>query len=85
MTDSIFIDYRVFVCFKHKIPLYNSTELVRGGSRQRYINASKENCIVEKEIIYSDEWMEKMLWMVQDAEILLNNKFGFREPEWFKS
>ena len=27
--------------------------------------------------------MKKMLWMAEDAEILLNNQFGFKEPEWF--
>jgi len=29
--------------------------------------------------------MEKMLWMAENAEILLNNQFGFKEPEWFRS
>ncbi len=29
--------------------------------------------------------MEKMLWMAEDAEILLNNHFGFKEPDWFKN
>ncbi|EYE88054.1 Tn7 transposition protein D [Fervidicella metallireducens AeB] len=75
----------VFVCSKHKIPLYNSTELIRAGNRQRFISASKENCKVEKEINYPDDLMEKMLWMQEDAEILLNNQFGFKEPEWFQS
>ena len=75
----------VFVCSKHKIHLYNSTELIRAGNRQRYIGASHENCIVEKEISYSNDLMEKMLWMAEAAEILLNNQFGFKEPEWFRS
>ncbi|WP_457945399.1 TnsD family Tn7-like transposition protein [Caproiciproducens sp. LBM24188] len=75
----------VFVCSKHKIPLYNSTELIRAGNRQRYIGVSHENCIVKKEISYSNDLMEKMLWMAEDAEILLNNQFGFMEPEWFQS
>jgi hypothetical protein len=75
----------VFVCSKHKIPLYNSTELIRAGNRQKYIGASHKNCIVEKEISYSNDLMEKMLWMAEDAEILLNNQFGFKEPEWFRS
>ena len=75
----------VFVCPKHKIPLYKSTELIRAGNRQRFISASKENCKVEKEINYPDDLMKKMLWMAEDAEILLNNQFGFKEPEWFQS
>jgi len=75
----------VFVCSKHKMPLYNSTELIRAGNRQRYIGASHGNCIVEKEISYSNDLMKKMLWMAEDAEILLNNQFGFKEPEWFRS
>jgi transposase len=75
----------VFVCSKHKIPLYNSTELIRAGNRQRFISASNENCKVEKEINYPDDLMEKMLWTAEDAEILLNNQFGFKEPEWFKN
>jgi transposase len=29
--------------------------------------------------------MEKMLWMAEDAEILLNNHFGFKEPDCFKN
>ena len=75
----------VFVCLKHKIPLCDSTELIRAGNRQRFISASHENCIVEKEISYSNDLMEKMLLMAEDAEILLNNQFGFKEGEWFKS
>jgi len=75
----------VFVCLKHKIPLCDSTELIRAGNRQRFISASHENCIVEKEISYSNDLMEKMLLMGEDAEILLNNQFGFKDGEWFKS
>ena len=75
----------VFVCLKHKIPLCDSTELIRAGNRQRFISASHENCIVEKEIRYSNDLMEKMLLMAEDSEILLNNQFGFREGEWFRS
>lgn len=74
-----------FICPKHKIPLYDSTELIRGGNRQRYINASHENCIVEKEIMYCDKLMEKMLWMAKDVEVLLNSRFRFREAEWFEN
>ncbi|TCU79322.1 TniQ protein [Tissierella praeacuta] len=75
----------VFVCSKHKIPLYNSTELIRAGNRQRFISATHENCIVEKEINYSDNLMEKMLWMAEDVEVLLNNQFEFKESDWFRS
>ena len=75
----------VFVCAKHKIPLYNSTELIRGGNRQRFISATHANCIVEKEISFPSDLMEKMLWMAEDAEILLNNHFGFKEPDCFKN
>ena len=75
----------VFICSKHKIPLYNSKELIRAGNRQRFISASHENCIVENEINYSNDLMEKMLWMTEDVEVLLNNKFQFRESEWFRS
>jgi len=75
----------VFVCVKHRIPLYNSTELIRGGNRHRFISASHANCGVDKEISYSNDLMEKMLWMAKDVEILLNNQFEFKEPEWFKS
>ncbi|WP_195923727.1 TnsD family Tn7-like transposition protein [Clostridium tepidum] len=75
----------VFTCLKHKVPLYNSTELIRAGNRQRFISASHENCIVEKEINYTDDLMEKMLWMAEDVEVLLNNRFQFREPQWFRN
>ena len=75
----------VFVCLKHKIPLCNSTELIRAGNRQRFISASHKNCIVEKEISYSNDLMEKMLWMAGDVEILLNNQFGFKDGEWFRN
>lgn len=75
----------VFICSKHKIPLYNSKELIRAGNRQRFISASHENCIVENEINYSNDLMEKMLWVAEDVEVLLNNKFQFRESEWFRS
>jgi transposase len=75
----------VFICSKHKIPLYNSKELIRAGNRQRFISASHENCIAEKEINYSNNLMEKMLWMAEDVEVLLNNQFEFKESEWFRS
>ena len=75
----------VFVCLKHKMPLCDSTELIRAGNRQRFISASHENCIVEKEISYSNDLMKKMLWMAEDVEVLLNNQLQFREPEWFRS
>lgn len=75
----------VFVCLKHKIPLCDSTELIRAGNRQRFISASCKNCIVEKEISYSNDLMKKMLWMAGDVEILLNNQFGFKKTEWFRN
>lgn len=75
----------VFICSKHKIPLYNSEELIRAGNRQRFISASHENCIAEKEINYSNNLMEKMLWMAEDVEVLLNSQFEFKESEWFRS
>ena len=75
----------VFICSKHKITLHNSTELIRAGNRQRFIGASHENCIVDKEINYSDDFMKKMLWMVEDVQVLLNNQFEFKEQEWFRS
>lgn len=75
----------LFICLKHKMPLYNSTELIRAGNRQRFISASEKNCIIEKEINYPKDMIKKMLWMVEDAEILLNNQFGFKEPEWFRN
>ena len=75
----------VFVCLKHKIPLCDSTELIRAGNRQRFISASCKNCIVEKEISYSNYLMKKMLWMAGDVEILLNNQFGFKKTEWFRN
>lgn len=75
----------VMVCSKHGLPIYNSTELVRGGNRQKYIHASRENCIVTESIDYSYAQMEKMISIANDAEALLNSKFGFRQQEWFKN
>ena len=75
----------VYICPKHKIPLYNSTQLIRAGNRQRFISASYENCKVEKEIHYSNDLTKKMLWMAEDVQILLNNQFEFKDPEWFRS
>ncbi|HHY41650.1 MAG TPA: hypothetical protein GX514_02190, partial [Thermoanaerobacterales bacterium] len=74
----------VFVCPKHKVPLYNSTVLVRGGNRQQYINPDIENCVVRERISYNSNLMEKMIWMAEDVRILLDNKFPHREPQWFK-
>ena len=74
----------VFICPKHKVPINDSIELVRGGNRQRYVNASTENCVAVEEIKYSDCIMEKMLWMAEDVEILLNNRFLHREQQWFR-
>lgn len=58
----------VFICPKHKTPIYNSKELIRAGNRQRFINPTSDNCIVEKDIQYTDKVMEKMLWMAEDME-----------------
>jgi transposase len=75
----------VYICPKHKIPLYNSTQLIRAGNRQRFIGASHENCKVDEEITYSKDLTKKMLWMAEDVQVLLNNQFEFKEPEWFRS
>lgn len=75
----------VFVCTKHRMPLYNSTELIRGGNRQRFVSASRENCIVKQEITYSRELTEKMYCMAHDIETLLNKRFDFKKPVWFKN
>lgn len=75
----------VYICPKHKTPLYNSTQLIRAGNRQRFIGASHENCKVDEEITYSKDLIRKMLWMAEDVQVLLNNQFEFKEPEWFRS
>ncbi|WP_341875948.1 TnsD family Tn7-like transposition protein [Defluviitalea saccharophila] len=75
----------VLICPKHKIPIYNSKDLIRGGNRQRFIISSIENCIVEEKIEYPQKLTEKMIWMVKDAEILLKGNYDFRSQEWFKS
>lgn len=75
----------LFICPKHMMPLYNSKELIRAGNRQRYINANRENCVVEREISYNRDFIEKMVWMAEDVDFLLNNNLGYRDQEWFKS
>ena len=75
----------VYICPKHKTPLYNSIQLIRAGNRQRFIGASHENCKVDEEITYSKDLTKKMLWMAEDVQVLLNNQFEFKEPEWFRS
>lgn len=75
----------VFICPKHKTPIYNSKELIRAGNRQRFINPTSDNCIVEKDIQYTDKVMEKMLWMAEDIDNLLKGRFSHKDQEWFKS
>jgi len=75
----------VLICPKHKIPIYNSKDLIRGGNRQRFIIPSIENCIVEEKIEYPHKLTEKMIWMAKDSEILLRGNYDFRLQEWFKS
>ena len=75
----------VYICPKHKNPLHNSIQLIRAGNRQRFIGASHENCKVDEEITYSKDLTKKMLWMAEDVQVLLNNQFEFKEPEWFRS
>lgn len=75
----------VMVCPKHRTPVYNSTELVRGGNRQKYIYPTPENCTVNKEINYLPSLMEKLIFVAEDAEALLNSSMGFREQEWFRN
>ncbi|AOY75362.1 TnsD family Tn7-like transposition protein [Clostridium formicaceticum] len=75
----------VFICPKHKTPIYNSKELIRAGNRQRFINPTSDNCIVEKETQYTDKVMEKMLWIAEDIDNLLKGGFKHKDQEWFKS
>lgn len=74
----------VFVCLKHKMPLYNSKELIRGGNRQRYINASIESCVASESMNYPADILKKMLWMAEDIKNLLESNFLLREQNWFK-
>lgn len=74
----------VFICPKHKTPVYNSKELVRAGNRHRFINANSNNCVVEKQIKYEDETMEKMIWMAEDASTLLKGELEYKDQDWFK-
>ncbi len=75
----------VFVCPIHNIPLHKSNELIRGKNQQVYIAANEKNCVVEKEIFYSDEIMEKMIWMAKDVQKLLDKNFDHKWRGWFKN
>lgn len=75
----------VFVCQKHKVPLFNSKILIRGYNRQRFIRPTADNCNVDSPILYSSDLIEKLFLLAQDAEILLNNSFNFKPPSWFKN
>ena len=75
----------VYVCSKHQTPLHNCTDLIRGGNRRKYTAASHKNCILKNEISYSHSLIEKMFWMTTDVDLLLNNQFGFKNTEWFRS
>lgn len=75
----------VIVCPKHKTPIYNSVALIRGGNRQRYTLASKDNCFVTEKVYYQDDLLEKLCSLSFDVEELLNSRYGFRQQEWFRS
>lgn len=75
----------IFICLKHKESLLNSTVTLRGVNRQEIVAPNMENCRVDRERIYKDELIEKMLWTAEDVETLLGNRYPFKEPEWFKS
>lgn len=68
----------VFVCPKHKEYLYDSTVLMRGANRQAYISATTDNCLVKERKTFSYDTFEKLLWIAEDIQTILNKKFTFQ-------
>ena len=68
----------VFVCPKHKEPLCDSTVLMRGVNRQAYIPATMDNCLIKELGSFSDDILEKLLWIAEDIQYILEKEFIFQ-------
>lgn len=71
----------VYVCSKHKLALCESKTPMRGNNRQSFIPATTDVCYMGKIPSYSDNIFEKLLWIAEDVQIILNSTFVFQSIE----
>lgn len=74
----------VLICPKHKELLHYSKVPVRGANKHEYRITDIDNCKINNDLPnYSEEVIEKLTLIAEDAEYLLNNKFENKSREWF--
>lgn len=74
----------VYTCPKHHTFLSDSKVQIRGFNKQEYIAAKQDNCRIEEtNIKYSEDVLEKLNKISNNANILLNHIYVKRPIEWF--
>lgn len=71
----------VHVCPKHKLALCESNTPMRGNNRQSFIPATTDACCMADAVPYSNDMLEKLLWIAEDVQTILNRKFTFQSIE----
>lgn len=74
----------VYVCPKHKLALVESKIDMRGNNRQSFIPATPEVCYVGNTPTYSDDIFEKLMWIAEDVQSILDFEFAFQSIESHK-
>ena len=75
----------VEVCPKHKTILQNSTVKINSYYKQEYIAADVKNCIIDKEVNYASDTIDKLYNLSKDIEYLLTSNFERRNIEWHRN
>lgn len=76
----------VYVCPKHKILLKQSNIPLRGVRRQNFIAATLDvNNDINDNFSYSVDTFEKLLWISENVQSLLNREFQFQDIKYHKN
>lgn len=71
----------IYICTKHLVPLCESNVPLRSNNRQKFIPATPEVCCTEGMFLYSNDIFEKLLWIAEDIQKILNSPFKFQSIE----
>lgn len=68
----------VYICPIHKVPIYDSLVQLRGNYRQHYIPATTKVCKIVNTTLYTNDTLEKLTWISEDIQTILNKLFSFQ-------
>ena len=76
----------VYICPIHRSILKQSSVPMRGDSRQSFIAAIPDlDDDIKADSLYTDNTFEKLLWIAENAQSLLNRQFQFQNIEYYKN